>query len=138
MTSKGKLVLWISMAAGGADSLTGLLLLTAPSITLRLMGVQPPGDLVFIRYIGCFVLAVGSGYGFGLLSVLRRGQWEELRVVWKFTAWVRLLVCLFTTSAIAGHALAPAWFSVPLTDGCLALLQGAFLVAGIWPAESGL
>jgi len=139
MTTKGKIVVLISLCAGVADALTGLFLMLAPEFTLGLMGLEPLGySLVLIRYIGGFVLAVGTAYAFGLVPAWKRGDWQELRTIWKVTAWIRLIVCLFTSAAIASGALESAWISVPLTDGSLALLQGGALLLGLWPYGSKL
>ena len=134
MNGRWKFVAAYSACAGLADASTGLMLLWKPTLTLSLMGAGAPADgEVFIRYIGAFVLGVGLSYFVGLWPALRRGEWDELRAVWKLTALVRLVVCLFTTSAILAGALGPGWISVPLTDGTLAAVQAAWLLAGRWP-----
>ncbi len=131
---KTTLILAISVLAGAADLMTGICLVLAPGFTLRLMGVEvDPAALVFIRYIGAFVLGVGGSYLAGIVPAIRASDWSPLRTVWLVTAWIRLVICLFTGCSILTGSLGPAWISVPLTDGFLALLQGGWLLIGPWP-----
>ena len=135
---KTTLVLAISILAGAADLMTGICLMLAPGFTLLMMGVDvDPASLVFIRYIGAFVFAVGSSYLAGILPAVRSADWSPLRMVWLLTAWIRLVICLFTSFSIMSGNLEPAWISVPLTDGLLALLQGGWLLFGPWPSREG-
>ena len=47
-------IIGLSLCAGGGDLATGLLLIVAPEMTLRLMRVPVPHELVFLRFVGCF------------------------------------------------------------------------------------
>lgn len=119
-----KLIKAITLLLGLMDTATGMLLVLSPQATLRLMAIDVVyTDWVFIRFVGAFVLAVGSTYLLGLLSVIRGNNWQELRQVWKMTAWIRAIICLFTTGSIAAGWLDPSWAGVPLTDGMVAAAQ---------------
>lgn len=117
------------LAAAAMDTCSGLLLMLVPSLALRLMGVAlPPVEaLVFIRFVGAFVFSVGALYCFAGLRYALRGDVAALCFVLGATAWVRLVVFTFTGSAILAGALSWAWWSVPFTDGSLAVLQMVFL-----------
>jgi uncharacterized protein YjeT (DUF2065 family) len=107
------------------DASSGLLLMTLPSLTLKLMRVTSVGDdsLVFIRFIGAFVFSVGCLYLFALRSLVTTRRWGSVWFVFLITAWVRTVICLFTTIAITQGALSLEWISVPITDGLLAVFQ---------------
>jgi len=135
MTSGQKLksVYWIALAAGLMDASSGLLLMLAPKLALELMRITPPDvhALVYIRFIGGFVFSVGSLYLIGLWRVYIANERVSLAILLGATAWVRLVICVLTASAIATGALSLAWGTVTLTDGCLAVLQFYF-VAKKW------
>lgn len=128
-----------SLAAGLMDAGSGLLLICLPELALGCMGVHLPesGSMVFIRFIGAFVFSVGSLYLIGLWRVYIAEERMPLSVILGATAWVRLVVCVFTTFAIVSGALTPGWMTVPLTDGLLASLQIFFVMNG-WIQEGGL
>lgn len=113
------------LLAGLMDASSGLLLMTLPSLTLKLMRVTSVGDdsLVFIRFIGAFVFSVGCLYLFALRSLVTTRRWGSVWFVFLITAWVRTVICLFTTIAITQGALSLEWISVPITDGLLAVFQ---------------
>ena len=117
-----------SAAVGAMDALTGLLLVVAPAVTLRLLGIEPPGAeaLVFLSWMGVFVGAVGLSYGLVLLN-RRRGS-----TVWMVTALVRVLVGVFVVCRIAAGDLVVGWGVVAVTDLVVAGVQLAVLRAGWW------
>jgi hypothetical protein len=117
-----------SAAVGAMDTVTGLLLVVSPETVLRLLKIEPPATeaLVFLSWIGVFVMAVGLSYG---LALGRRGRGEA---VWIFTALVRILVAMFLTFRILDGSLAKAWFAVAFADAAVALVQGFILRAGWW------
>ncbi|WP_269525528.1 hypothetical protein [Coraliomargarita parva] len=127
-----KCILALAVGAGLMDGLTGCLLLAAPAFALRLMGVPPidPEALVFIRYIGAFVFSIGTLYFYAALRVQRRRDWKAFRMIFGVTAWVRAVICFFTLNAILSGGLDVAWWSVPVSDGSLALLQAWLVLAG--------
>ena len=108
----------------------------APVFTLRLMMVPEPGEgLIFIRFIGAFVFAIGFLYFCGLLAVVRNGSWRGVRSMLWVTAWVRAVIFLFTAIAIVSGNLPLAWISVPLSDGLLAFGQVLWIFMGGVPED---
>ncbi len=117
------------LATGAMDTSSGLLLMGLPTLALALMGVSlpPAACLVFIRFIGAFVFGVGALYLFAALRFAGRGDRSALVWVLGLTAWMRSVIFVFTAAAILTDALAPSWWSVPATDGLLALGQFIFI-----------
>ncbi len=122
------LKLW-SVAMGSMDALTGLLLVFAPELVLRMLRIDPPAPevMVFISWIGVFVMAVGLSYGFAL--GIRRSRGET---AWMFTSLVRLMVAAFLTFHVLDESLARPWALVALSDGAVAAVQIAILRKGWW------
>ena len=120
------------LLAGLMDASSGLLLMLSPEFTLNLMNVPVVGSetWVFISFICAFVFSVGCLYLFAFRSVSLTRNWSYVRFVFEVTAWVRSVICVFTTLAILKNALPLEWISVPLTDGMLACVQ-------IWVVWSG-
>ena len=110
------------------DTVTGLLLITAPLLVLRLLGIAPllPEALIFLNWVGVFVLAVGLSYG---LVFTGRARGES---VWIFTGMVRILVAIFLSIRVISGAMEPAWLLVAVSDGFVAAGQCAVLLAGWW------
>ena len=128
MTKARFLKFW-SIAVGSMDALTGLLLVIAPVGVLRLLKIEAPSAdaLVFLSWIGVFVMAVGLSYGLALGRHRGRGE-----TVWAFTALVRMLVALFLTVKIVGGALDSAWAVVAFSDASVAVVQIAILRKCWW------
>ncbi len=117
---------YLCLLLGSTDALTGVLLMLLPVWTLKMMWVPSvsPDAVVFIRYIGAFVFSVGGLYIFALLSVLFvLGRARAIRSILLTTAWVRMIIFLFTAVALLSGQLGLAWISVPLFDGMLAGVQ---------------
>lgn len=127
MTKVKFLKLW-SIAVGSMDALTGLLLIFFPVLVLKMLMIEPPsGDaLVFLSWIGVFVMSVGLSYGFALS---RRGRGEA---VWMFTSLVRIMVAVFLTVRILDGSLQKTWALVAVSDASVAVVQIAILRAGWW------
>jgi hypothetical protein len=128
MTKHNFLKIW-SVMVGAMDALTGLLLMLAPAAVLRVLRIEAPSAdaLVYLSWIGVFVMAVGLSYGFALGR--HRGHGET---VWMFTALVRILVTVFLVIQITRETMAPAWLVVALSDGVVALVQMSILRKGWW------
>jgi hypothetical protein len=126
--NKQQLAIGWSLAVGAMDAVTGLLLVVAPVLVLRLLGIAPPtaDGLVFLSWMGVFVAGVGLSYGL-VLGDRRRGP-----TVWLFTSLVRILVGVFVLWRIADGSLPPLWAAVALTDLVVAGVQLAILRAGWW------
>ncbi|HVU32407.1 MAG TPA: hypothetical protein VHE61_03165 [Opitutaceae bacterium] len=119
-----KLATGYAFLAGATDFGTGLLLMGAPSIALRLMLIPLPGAeaLVFVRFVGAFVAAVGSMY---LWAAVRPR--ERLRVVLGVTVLPRLFAGTFALVAAWSRRLPLPWLSVTATDYMFVLVQAWLL-----------
>ena len=118
-----------SLAAGVMDAVTGLMLVFVPGLVLSLLMIEAssPEAMIYLRWIGVFVLAVGLSYGIALGGCPQRGE-----TVWWFTALVRGCVAVFLMVQIAGGRMAPAWVVVAMSDGAVAAVQLAILRLGWW------
>jgi len=118
---------WLSVGAGAMDFATGLGLVALPAWTLARMGVPVPGAeaLLFVRFVGAFVGAVGASY----LWAARRPR-ERLRVLFGVTLWLRGAAGAFTGGAVLAGALAPGWLAVTATDWTLVAAQAWLLARG--------
>lgn len=117
----GRMARWLALGAGAMDFGTGLGLVFVPGWVLPLMGVATPGTdaLVFLRWVGAFVGAVGASY----LWAWWKGGSERLRSVLEVTAIFRLAAGGFSAAAIVRGWLSMAWLSVPVTDLALVAAQ---------------
>ena len=115
----------LSLVAGLMDFTTGLALVVLPAPTLGMMLVPVPGPeaLVFVRFVGAFVAAVGACY----LWALRRPV-ERLRVVLGATCLFRVAAGTFCLVAVCSGWLGAGWLSVVATDYLLVAVQ-TWLVA---------
>jgi hypothetical protein len=117
--------------AGGGDAATGLLLLIAPGLVLRLLGITVPGDnLILLRFVGVFVGSVGLAY---LYPWLLRGE-SRLRTAIEITAGVRLAVALFLGFAVLTGQLDLPWATVGAYDALVATAQIGLLARGFFGA----
>jgi hypothetical protein len=141
-TNTVTLARWLAVGAGGMDLVTGLGLVFAPTLVLRWMGVADGSDptgssglqgdgLVFLRWVGAFVAAVGVSY---LLAVERGGR-DRLRSVMEFTIAFRLAAGCFSAAAVGLGWLSVAWVSVPAADLSLVGVQVWLLCRGGWGDE---
>lgn len=118
-----------SVAVGSMDALTGLLLIFVPDLVLRMLKIDPPSAdaMVFISWIGVFVMSVGLSYGLALGGRRSRGE-----AVWMFTSLVRIMVAVFLTTKILGGSLQMAWMLVAAADASVALVQVVILRKRWW------
>ena len=115
---------WVyCLVAGGGDALTGFLLMVAPELVLRLMGIAPPMELVHLRFIGAFVTGVGLSYGLPFLASDDTSRRVRLLAVFDTSALIRFLVGAFVFIALIQGDLARAWSTVAVTDLALASFQ---------------
>jgi len=131
MTRIQFLKLW-SISVGSMDALTGVLLTFAPGSVLQLLRIPLPSQdaLIFLSWIGIFVMAVGLSYALAL----GKNAWAEAS--WIFTSLVRSLVAVFLTVRILDGSLVPTWAIIVLADACVAIVQIAILQAGWWKEAS--
>ncbi len=127
MNRRQFLKLW-SVTVGSMDAVTGLLLICAPALVLKLLAVDLPSAdaLVFIGWIGVFVTGVGLSYALAL------GGTSYGEPVWMFTAMIRLLVALFLSVRILDETLAVNWGIVATSDGFVGFSQIIILRLGWW------
>ena len=132
MNHQKLLRLW-SLAVGAMDTGTGLSLIFAPALTLKLMQVPPvaPQALVFLSWMGVFIASIGLSYG-----LVFKGN-REAEVVWIFTSLVRLSVACFLAVKLMAGELPMAWLMVAVTDGAVAGGQIMLLRAGWWKGDAG-
>lgn len=125
-----QIAVWLALGAGGLDLCTGIGLVFAPLLALKLMGAAPIGieAIVFLRWIGAFVGAVGFSY---LWSLWRRDV-ALLRAALELTIWFRLAAGSYSAWAVATGALPLIWISVPMTDFALAVAQTWLLRRGVF------
>lgn len=125
-----QLTVWLALGAGGLDFCTGLGLVAMPALVLRLMGAAALGAeaLVYLRWVGAFVAAIGFSY----LWALARRDIARLRHTLELTVWFRLAAGLYSAWAIGAGALPWAWVSVPATDFFLAAAQVWMLRRGVF------
>lgn len=122
-----RLGIWLAVGAGAMDLGTGLGLVMMPAWTLARMGVPVPGDeaLLFVRFVGAFVGAVGASY----LWAAARPR-ERLRGMLALTVWMRAAAGAFTAWAVLSGALAGGWLAVTATDWGLVVAQVWLLAKG--------
>lgn len=116
--------------AGGGDAATGVLLVAAPALVLRLLGISPDGDLVFLRLAGVFVGCVGLSYLYPWLLRDRLRRARRVVAAFEMTAMFRLAVALFVGVAVASGALEMPWLAVGAYDAVVALAQIGLLARG--------
>ena len=120
------------LLAGGGDAATGLLLVAAPALVLRLLGIaRPAGDLVFLRFIGVFVACVGLAYLYPWLSEGARRD-RRLAAAVEMTAGFRLAVALFLGAAVTAGELELPWAAVGAYDALVAVAQLGLLARGVF------
>jgi len=114
------------LLTGISDFSTGAMLIIAPALTLRLMHLDaPPITLVYVSFIGAFVLSVGLACLYGALL----GR-TKLEVVWLLTAFTRAAVAVFIVAQVMGNALEAGWAMVAIFDGVCVVIQAMGLRKG--------
>jgi hypothetical protein len=126
-----RILIGYQLAIGLSDTMTGALLMIAPEFTLRLMHLRAPADaLVYLSFIGSFVLSVGLSCLYGAYVMMRRGSPCKLEIVWLLTAITRAGVAIFVIAQILAHTLEAGWLTVAITDGACVLFQAIGLLKG--------
>lgn len=113
----------LSFLIGLCDVSAGIMLLSSPTLTLALMGIQNiPTELVYMQFVGAFVLSVGAIYWLPFVAS-REEKLARLCSIWQATALVRFVVMVFVLTKVSFGDLEVAWLLVALTDGAIALFQ---------------
>lgn len=112
--------------AGGGDAVTGLLLVAAPALVLRLLGIARPetaGELALLRFLGVFVGCVGLAclYPWSFREGVRRQR--RIVAAMEMTAGVRLAVALFLGIAVARGWMDLPWLTVGVYDALVGTAQ---------------
>lgn len=112
------------LVTGLSDFSTGTLLIVAPALTLRLMGLQLPADaLPMLSFVGAFVLSVGLCCLYGGYLAARGACAGRLENVWMLTAIIRSSIAVFVTAQVLSGALEAGWSTVAFFDAACALIQ---------------
>jgi hypothetical protein len=128
---KRSLLIAYQFLTGLSDTSTGILLIAAPAMTLRLLKLHAVAAILpFLSYIGVFVLSVGLTCLYGGLLAVKSAPADKLEVVWLLTAITRGLVAVFLVVKVSSGALEPGWSTVTITDGAFALIQFIGLAEG--------
>lgn len=129
--TKSTFSLALALFAGTMDTVTGILLMGMPRLTLSLMGLSVTEEaLVYVQFIGAFVFGLGSLYLWGFCGARFLALWGGLAGIFYATAWVRFVIFIFVTVAVLGGLLESLWTTVALTDGALAVAQVLWLWRG--------
>lgn len=116
-----RIAFWLAVGAGLMDFSTGLGLVALPVFTLSAMRVAAPASpegLLFLRFVGAFVAAVGAMYLWGAA-----GPRARLRTVLGVSVFPRLGAGSFTAWAVLTGALPAGWIMVSATDLALVVVQ---------------
>jgi len=120
-----------AVLAGACDGLTGIMLMVSPVFTLKLMGIESiPSEPVYMSWIGAFVFGVGCSYFIPFLTSNPEIKNRRMVGMFEFTAWIRIVIAVFTGLSIAHGSLDLAWITVTLTDLFLAAVQLSLLKYG--------
>jgi hypothetical protein len=126
-----RVLIGYQLLTGLSDAGTGLLLIFAPALTMRLMRLHAASaTLPFLSYTGVFVLSVGIACFYGAILAGRRIMADKLEVVWLLTGITRALVAAFVLVSIITKVLEAGWITVAITDGLIALVQFYGLARG--------
>jgi hypothetical protein len=119
------------LLVGLSDTMTGALLMIVPEFTLGMMRLHAPDDaLVYLSFIGAFVLSVGLSCLYGAHLTIYLANPCQLQVVWLLTAIIRASVSIFVITQIIEHTLEVGWITVAISDGTCALIQAIGLRKG--------
>ena len=120
---------------GLSDAITGALLIAAPEFTLGMMRLHAPDNaLVYLSFIGAFVISVGLSCLYGAYLMIRRENSCRLEIVWLLTATIRASVAIFVLTQILAHTLEAGWLTVAIAAGACVLIQAIGLRRG-WLAH---
>ncbi|MBI5382087.1 MAG: hypothetical protein HZA31_09330 [Opitutae bacterium] len=122
-----RFALWFALAIGTLDLLSGVGLVCAPTLTLRLMFIAQPdvAALPFVRFVGAFVAAVGLCY----LWAVRKPA-TRLRPVLGATIFFRLTVGTYAAAGAGLGWLPVGWLLVAGADFAIIAIQGWLLAKG--------
>lgn len=125
------LLLGYQLLTGLSDTGTGAMLMIAPAFTLNMLRLPAlAADLVYVSFIGAFVLSVGLSNLYGAYVVYDRSNRRDLEMVWLLTAFTRSSVTIFVMAQVLTGDLASGWLMVAIFDGLCVLFQAVGLHKG--------
>ena len=128
-------ILGYQLLTGISDASTGALLMVAPALALRLMGLHAsPDALVYVSFVGAFVFSVGLACLYGARLAYRNSGRTKLEIVWLLTAFTRAAVAVFVIAQVMANALEAGWAMVAFFDGACVFIQAMGLRKG-WLAS---
>jgi hypothetical protein len=110
---------WVAVAIGLGDALTGIALLLVPGLVLRGLGLPATSEIVWLRFVGAFVLGVGVA----TVEPAVLGAMRRLPGALSATATVRIAVSATLALLVLEGALPAAWVLVAAWDALAALIQ---------------
>ena len=132
-----RILIAYQLLIGLSDTATGALLIVAPALTLRLMGLHAPSDaLPYLSFIGAFVFSVGLACLYGAFLMRCDTEKARLEMVWLLTAFSRAAVSIFVFQQVISGTLEAGWLTVALSDGAMVVIQAIGLRRG-WLANVG-
>ena len=132
-----RILIAYQLLIGISDTATGALLIVAPALTLRLMGLHAPSDaLPYLSFIGAFVFSVGLACLYGAFLMRCDTEKARLEMVWLLTAFSRAAVSIFVFQQVISGRLEAGWVTVALSDGTMVVIQAIGLRRG-WLANVG-
>jgi hypothetical protein len=116
----------LAWSVGAVDLGAGGAMVLAPQWAFARVGLTAPGDdtLVFVRFLGAMVAAVGASYWWGVSSPHR------LRPMLAMTIVFRLAAGGFAAAGLALGWLEGPWLAVPVVDFALVATQLVLLQNG--------
>lgn len=113
-----------ALCAGLLDLFSGIGLVAMPALVLGLAGLRAPAGeaLVYLRFVGVFVAALGASYLWALLDPVLR-----LRSLFQLTLIFRVATGLYIAVAVSQGDLPLLWVLVTVADAVLVLAQLWFL-----------
>lgn len=112
-------------AAGLCDFGTGILLVVAPALTMRLMFLHAASSsIAFVQFIGVFVGCVGFSYLWAALAwPLANDNASRWEAQWWITASIRSAVATFLLVQVMRGSMETAWLIVAVSDAAFAAVQ---------------
>ena len=116
------------LVTGLSDSSTGALFLATPELTLQLLHLRAaPDALVYVSFIGAFVLSVGFACLYGTLLAYRARDKTKLATIWLLTGITRASVAIFVIEQVLVSSLHAGWLLLALFDGICVIIQAVGL-----------
>lgn len=125
MSNQNSVIRLYSYIAGACDFITGVFLICSPIFVLTMLSVPDAiVDVVYLKYIGAFVLSVGLSYFLPVLFSNSESDFLSFTYhVWLLTSMIRLVISAFVLIQVLSGNLHLNWLIVAVTDCSLAMTQ---------------